>query len=162
MFNPQNKNNNRRPQRPIETTTKEYEEKVIQLKRTSKKTKGGNKIGFSALVLIGNKKGKIGTGLGKASDVSGAVQKGLTIARRNLVEINIKGNTIAYEVDEKYGSAKVLMKPAPEGTGIVAGGAVRNVVELAGIKDISAKMLGSSNKSCNLICAIECLEKLRA
>lgn len=162
MFNPGAKNNRQRNDRnkPFEGP-KEFAEKVIQLKRTSKKTKGGNKIGFSALVVVGNKKGKVGTGLGKGLDVNTAVQKGVANAKKNLFDIKIDGSTIAYWVEEKYGSAKVLIMPAPKGSGIIAGGAVRNVLELAGVKDVSAKMLGSGNKMCNVICTLEALKKLR-
>jgi small subunit ribosomal protein S5 len=156
MSRPRNDNYNRGFEAP-----KEYEDKVLQIKRTSKKTTGGNTISFSALVVIGNKKGKIGTGLGKGLDVSSAVQKALSNARKNLIDIKFTGSTIAYEVSEKYGSAKVLLKPAPEGSGIVAGGAVRSIVELAGIKDITGKMLGSNNKICNVLCTLDALKKLR-
>jgi small subunit ribosomal protein S5 len=140
---------------------KEFEEKVIQIKRVSKKTKGGNKIGFTALVLVGNKKGKVGVALGKASDVSSAVQKAVASAKRELVDVKIKENTISHEVSSKSGSAVVLLKPAPVGSGIIAGGSVRNVVELAGIKDISAKMLGSNNKVENVRATIAALTKLK-
>lgn len=141
---------------------KDVEEKVIEVKRVSKKTKGGNSIGFSALVVLGDKHGSVGSGLGKAKDVSSAVQKGVAQARRNMVSIKLKENTIAHEVHAKYGSAQVLLKPAPKGSGIIAGGAVRSIVELSGIKDISAKMLGSGNKSCNVKCTIKALQKLKA
>lgn len=141
--------------------TKEFEEKVIQIKRVSKKTRGGNSISFTALVVVGNKQGKIGMGLGKAMDVAEAVRKAIERAKSDLVTINIKGNTISHEVSAKYKAAEILMKPAPEGSGIIAGGAVRSVVELAGIKDISSKMLGSSNKQCNLVCTMEALKKLK-
>lgn len=140
---------------------KEFEERVIQIKRVSKKTRGGNKIGFSALVVVGNKQGKVGCGLGKAPDVPSAVQKALYKAKRNIVPIKIKNNTIAHTVSSKYASSEVLLKPAPEGSGIIAGGTVRNVVELAGIKDISAKMFGSNNKTSNTRCTIKALLKLK-
>jgi small subunit ribosomal protein S5 len=140
---------------------KDFEEKVIQVKRVSKKTKGGNQIGFSALVVIGDKKGKVGSGLGKALDVQGAVQKAVSSARKNMIVVKMKESTIAHEVEAKYDAAKVLLKPAPKGSGVIAGGAVRNVLELAGVKDISAKMLGSNNKSCNVQCTIEALQKLK-
>lgn len=139
-----------------------FEEKVIEVKRVSKKNYGGNTVSFSALVVIGDKRGKVGTGLGKAKDVASAVLKAVTQARRDLVNIKIKDTTIAHEVTGKYGAANVLIKPAPKGAGIKAGGAVRNVVELAGIKDISAKMLGSGNKASNVRCAILALQKLKA
>ena len=141
---------------------REFEEKVIQIKRVSKKTSGGNSIGFSALVVVGDKKGRAGVGLGKAKDVSSAVQKAVTQAKRNMVKINLKNTTIAHEVHSKFGSAVVFLKPAPKGSGIIAGGAVRVVLELAGIKDISAKMLGSNNRSSNLKCALEALKKLKS
>ena len=140
---------------------KEYEEKVIQIKRVSKKTRGGNKIGFTALVVLGNKNGKVGTGLGKARDVSSAVQKAVQNAKKNMIDIKLKGSTIAHEVEDKFGSSIVFLKPAPEGSGIIAGGSVTNVVELAGIKDISAKILGSNNKLGNVKCTIKALSKLK-
>ncbi len=143
------------------TQPKEFEEKVIQIKRVSKKTKGGNKIGFTALVVIGDKKGRVGVGLGKAKDVSSAVQKAVSAAKKTALMVKIKDNTIAHEVKAKSGSARVLLMPAPVGSGIIAGGSVRNVVELAGIKDISGKMLGSNNKIENVRAAIDALRKLK-
>lgn len=141
---------------------KEYEERVIQIKRVSKKTKGGNKMGFAALVIIGNRNGKVGMAIGKAPDVSSAVQKAVSKAKESVFEINLgEGETIPYEVSNKYKSAHVLLKPAPAGSGIIAGGTVRDVVELVGIKNISAKMLGSSNKSVNAHCTIEALNSLK-
>ncbi len=141
---------------------KEYEEKVVQIKRVSKKTKGGNKIGFTALVIIGNRGGKIGIALGKASNVSSAIQKAITKAKETVVELKMSGNTIPHEISFKFKSAKVLLKPAPAGAGIIAGGTVRDVLQLVGIKDISAKMLGSSNKHANAYCTIEALRLLRS
>jgi small subunit ribosomal protein S5 len=154
--------NNRNRNNPADSAPKEYDEKVIQIKRVSKKTRGGNKIGFTALIVVGNKKGKVGVGLGKATDVSSAVQKAVAVAKRNLIEIKIKENTIAHEVSCKSGSAVVLLKPAPKGSGIIAGGSVRIVAELAGIKDISGKMLGSNNKIENVRCTIKALQQLKA
>ena len=137
------------------------DEKVIQIKRVSKKTKGGNVIGFSALVVVGDKAGKVGYGLGKARDVSTAVQKGVAQARREMVQIKIKENTIAHQVEAKYGPARVLLMPAPKGSGIIAGGSVRTVAEMAGIKDISGKILGSNNKACTIKCTIKALGMLK-
>lgn len=142
-------------------TAKEFEERLIEIRRVSKKNKGGSKMSFSALVVIGNKKGKVGSGIGKARDVPTAIQKAVTKAKRNMIEVKLKENTIPHQVDEKYASAKVLLMPAPRGSGIIAGGTVRSVVELAGIQDISAKMLGSSNKTSNVRCAIAALKKLK-
>lgn len=140
---------------------KEYEERIIQIKRVSKKTKGGNKIGFTAFVVLGNRNGKVGAGLGKAETVSAAIQKGIAKAKENIVEIKLEKNTVPHEIEVKYKSAKILMKPAPEGSGIIAGGAIRDVVELVGISDISTKMLGSNNKNLNVQCAIRALQKMR-
>ena len=142
--------------------TREFEERVIQIKRVSKKTSGGNTIGFSALVVVGDKKGRVGIGLGKAKDVSSSVQKAVSQAKRNLINVKLKNTTIAHEVHSTFGAAEVFLKPAPKGSGIIAGGAVRVVLELVGGKDISAKMLGSNNRSSNLKCALEALKKLKS
>ena len=139
---------------------KEFEEKIAQINRVAKKTKGGNRISFSVLVVAGDKKGKVGVGLGKALDVSSAVKKGLGRAKKKMIEVPMKGTTIPHEILIKKGAAKVLLKPAPPGTGIIAGGAVRLVVELAGIKDIVSKILGSNNKASNVYATIEALKKL--
>jgi small subunit ribosomal protein S5 len=137
-----------------------FEEKVIQIKRVSKKTKGGNKIGFTALAVVGDKAGKIGTGMAKALDVTTAISKALSKARRNVVSVNIKENTIPHEVLESFGASVVKIMPAPRGSGIIAGGAVRDVLSLCGVKDVSAKMLGSNNKNGAVMCTINALKKL--
>lgn len=139
----------------------EYEEKVIEIKRVSKKTKGGNNVGFTALVVLGNRNGKVGHGYGKASNVAEAIQKALTSAKKKMAHIKLTGKTIAHDVDAKLGAAKVALRPASEGSGIIAGGSVRVVVELAGIQDISAKMFGSNNKLLNVRCTIKALKKLK-
>ncbi len=140
---------------------KEYEEKVIEVKRVSKKTTGGSSMGFTALVVIGNKKGRVGSALGKANDYASAVQKGLQKARRSLVDVSLMENTIPHEVSAKFKASEVYLKPAPKGSGIIAGGTIRSVVELAGVRDISGKMLGSNNKAANVQCTIAALQKLR-
>jgi len=140
---------------------KEFEDRVIEIKRVSKKTKGGNNIGFTALVVIGDKNGRVGTGLGKARDVAMAVQKGVSRAKDNVVSIKINDGSIAHQVEAKYGGARVLLKPAPEGSGIISGGTVRQVIELVGIRNISTKMLGSKNKTSNVRCVIKALQKLK-
>lgn len=150
--------NQRRLQR---NENSEFEEKVVQINRVSKKTKGGNRIGFSVLVVVGDKKGKVGVGLGKAPDVPSAIQKGVTYARKRLYKIAMRNNTIPHEIMIKLGAAKVLLKPAPPGTGVIAGGAVRAVVEAAGIRDIVSKILGSKNQASNVYAAMEALKKLR-
>lgn len=139
----------------------EIEEKVIEIRRVSKKTKGGNSIGFTALVVVGNRDGKVGYGYGKATNVADAIGKAVSSAKKNMQKINLKGKTIPHEVTAKSGASKVLLKPAPEGTGIIAGGSVRTVVDLAGIKNISSKVLGSNNKLLNVRCAIKALNKLK-
>jgi len=145
-------------QRDNQTTTEtEFEEKVIQVNRVSKKTKGGNKIGFSVLVVVGDKKGKIGVGLGKARDVASAIRKGVTYAKKHLITIPIVNGTIPYDVFIKRGAAKVILKPAPEGSGIIAGGAVRALVEAAGIRNISSKVLGTKNQASNVYATLEAL-----
>ena len=140
---------------------KELQEEVIELKRVSKKTSGGSKMGFTALVVVGNKKGRVGSGVGKATDVPSAIQKALTKARRSMVDVKLKGTTIAHQISFKYGEAEVFLKPAPKGSGIIAGGSVRKVLGAVGIRDVSAKMLGSNNKISNVKCTIGALKKLK-
>jgi len=139
----------------------EFEEKVIQIKRTSKKTSGGNTIAFSALCVTGDRKGRVGVALGKASDVASAIRKGMKRARKNMITVPMKGSTIPHMVEIKKGAAVVLLKPAPDGTGVRAGGAIRAVVEAAGIQNIVSKILGTRNKISNATAAIEGLKKLK-
>ncbi len=140
---------------------REFEEKIVQVNRTSKKTTGGNTIGFSVLVVVGDKKGRVGVGLGKAGDVSSAVQKATNYAKRHFINVPITNGTIPHEVYLKWGAGRVLLKPAKEGTGIIAGGAVRAVVETAGVTNIVSKMLGTSNKATNVYTTIEALKSLQ-
>ncbi len=140
---------------------KEFDEKVVQINRVSKKTKGGNKIGFSVLVVVGDKKGRVGVGLGKAPDVSSAIAKGVSYAKKHLLRVPMKNTTIPHEVMIKRGAAMILIKPAPSGTGVIAGGAVRAVVEAAGIRDIVSKILGSKNQASNVYATLEALRQLR-
>ena len=139
---------------------KEFDERVIQVNRVSKKTKGGNRIGFSVLVVVGDKKGKVGVGLGKARDVSSSIRKGATYAKKHLITVPIVKGTIPHDVLLKRGAAKVLLKPAPEGSGIIAGGAVRVVVEAAGIRNISSKVLGTKNPASNIYATLDALGSL--
>lgn len=139
----------------------EITEKVIQIKRISKKTKGGNRMSFSALVVVGDRKGRIGIGLAKALEVPVAIAKSMAKARKSMITISLSRTTIPHDVTVKRGASKILLRPAPSGTGIIAGGPVRAVVELAGIKDISSKVLGSSNKIGNAYAALEALKSLR-
>ena len=140
---------------------KEFEEKVIQVNRISKKTKGGNKIRFSVLVVVGDGKGRVGVGLGKASEVVAGIKKAIRYAKRHMVSVPLKETTIPHEILIKKGAAKVFLKPAPKGTGVIAGGSVRAVVEVVGIKDIVAKILGTRNKISNVYATIEALKKLK-
>lgn len=137
-----------------------FEEKIVQVNRVSKKTKGGNKIGFSVLAVVGDGKGKVGVGLGKAPDVSSAIKKGVLVAKKHLVEVPIVNGTIPFEFNIKLGAAKVLLKPAPPGSGVIAGGAVRSVVTAAGIHNISSKVLGTKNQASNVYATIEALRLL--
>lgn len=140
---------------------KEFEERVIQVNRVSKKTKGGNKIGFSILVVVGNRKGKVGLALAKAQDVVSGIKKAIRLAKKRTIEIPLYKKTIPHEVLIKKGAAKVLLKPAPEGTGIIAGGAIRELADLAGVENLVAKVLGSDNKINNLYAAFEGLQSLK-
>jgi len=122
------------------------EEKVIQVDRVARTVKGGRRIRFRALVVVGDRKGSIGVGVGKATEVSVAVSKASTYARRHMKKIAILNDTIPLEILQSYGSAKVYLKPAPKGTSVIAGGSIRAVIEACGIKNLVAKSLGSANK----------------
>ncbi|MDO8619354.1 MAG: 30S ribosomal protein S5 [Candidatus Daviesbacteria bacterium] len=152
--------NQRRPQiqNPVES---EFFEKVVQVNRVSKKTKGGDKRSLSVIVVAGDRNGRVGVGLGKASDVQSAVRKATTYAKKHMIEVPLKGRTIPHEVLIKVGAAKVLLKPAPEGTGVRAGGAVRVVVEAAGVHDIVSKILGTKNQASNVYATLKALTMLR-
>lgn len=137
-----------------------FEEKVVQVNRVSKKTKGGNKVGFSVLVVAGDKKGRVGIGLGKGPETSSAIKKGILLAKKHVMEIPIVNGTIPFESIVKLGAAKIMLKPAPRGSGVIAGGAVRSVVSLAGIENISSKVLGTKNQASNVYATMEALKLL--
>jgi len=139
---------------------KEFAEKVVQVNRVSKKTKGGNNISFSVLVVVGDRKGRVGVGLGKAKDVSSSIAKAVDYAKKHLIIVPLHGTTIPHDVRVKLGAAEVLLKPAPMGLGVIAGGAVRAVVEAAGIKDISSKVLGTKNQASNVYASLQALREL--
>jgi len=140
---------------------KEFQEAVIQIDRVTRVVKGGRRLRFRATVCIGNLKGKVGVGIGKSTEVAGAIQKAISKAKRNLIQVPLDGPTIPHDVKIKFKSSKILLLPASPGTGLIAGGSVRKVLELTGIKDVLSKSLGSSNRVNNAKATIEALRDLR-
>ena len=139
-----------------------WQERVVQIRRVSKVVKGGKKLSFRAIVVVGNEKGQVGVGVGKAADVIGAVRKGVADAKKQLVEVSLtKASSIVHVTNGVAGGAKVFMRPAAPGTGVIAGGAVRTVLELAGVKNILAKQLGSNSPLNNARAAVDALAGLR-
>lgn len=139
----------------------EFEEVIVDIGRVTKVVKGGRRFRFTALVVVGNKKGLVGFGFGKAKEVPDAMKKAVDDAFKNIVEIKLKGSTIPHDVEVKYNASKILLKPASEGTGVIAGGGARPVIELVGIRDILTKSLGSNNSASVVRATIKALSMLK-
>ncbi len=153
--------NRRKSNRSREKDTN-WQERVVQIRRVSKVVKGGKKLSFRAIVVVGNERGQVGVGVGKASDVIGAVRKGVADGKKQLVDVSLtKSSSIPHPINGRSGAAKVMVRPAAPGTGVIAGGAVRTVLELAGIRNILAKQLGSDNPLNNARATIDALDNLR-
>ena len=139
----------------------EFAEAIVNIGRVTKVVKGGRRFRFTALVVVGNKKGTVGYGVGKAKEVPDAIRKAVDEAFKNLTEVKIKGTTIAHDIEVKYNASRILLKPASEGTGVIAGGATRPVLELAGIQDILTKSLGSNNPNTVVRATIDALSRIK-
>jgi small subunit ribosomal protein S5 len=141
------------------TEEKKYEEKVLLIRRVSKKIPGGNYVTFSALVAVGDKKGKVGIGLGRGQEVPPAIQKAITFAKKHLINVPIKNKTLPHEIRLKYKASKILLKPAPEGTGLKVGSVARVLLDLAGVENASGKIIRSRNQVVNTYAIMKALEK---
>ena len=139
----------------------EFEEVIVNIGRVTKVVKGGRRFRFTALVVVGNRNGLVGFGFGKSKEVPDAIKKAVDDAFKNIISVKLNGSTITHDIEVKYNASKILLKPASEGTGVIAGGSVRPVLELAGIKDILTKSLGSNNSSNVVRATIKALSMLK-
>lgn len=157
-----NKRSNKRGRKPhTKREPKLYEERVVNIGRVTKVVKGGRRFKFSALVVVGDQKGKVGFGIGKASEVPDAIKKAIEAAKRNIIQVPLNGTTIPHTITGKFGGGRVFLRPAVEGTGVIAGGGVRAVLELAGVKDVLSKSLGSDSPVNIVSATVEALKELR-
>ena len=139
-----------------------FEEVVVKIGRVTKVVKGGRRFRFTALVVVGDKNGTVGIGYGKAKEVPDAIKKAVEDAHKNLVNINIKGTTIAHDIEHKYNASRIVLRPASPGTGLIAGGAARPVLELAGVQDVLCKSIGSNNPNNLVRCTLEALTRIKS
>lgn len=146
----------------MEINKEEFSEVVVNIGRVTKVVKGGRRFRFNALVVVGNKNGLVGFGLGKAKEVPDAIKKAIDDAFKNIIKVNVKGTTIAHDIENKYNASRILLKPASQGTGVIAGGSARPVIELAGIKDILTKSLGSNNPYNVVRATVNALSRIKA
>jgi len=153
---------NRKKTNKLKEKETEWQERIVQVRRVTKVVKGGKKLSFRAILIIGNEKGQVGVGVGKASDVIGAVKKAVTDGKKHLINIPVtKNNSIPHIITGQSGAAKVIIRPSAPGSGVIAGGSVRTILELAGVKNILAKQLGSSNPLNNARAATNALTQLK-
>jgi small subunit ribosomal protein S5 len=145
----------------MEINRDEFEESIVNIGRVTKVVKGGRRFRFTALIVVGNKKGTIGYGVGKAKEVPDAIRKAVDEAFKNLTTVKIKGTTIAHDIEHKFNASRILLKPASEGTGVIAGGAARPVLELAGFQDILTKSIGSNNPNTLVRATVEALSRIK-
>lgn len=145
----------------MEINRDEFEESIVNIGRVTKVVKGGRRFRFTALIVVGNKNGQVGYGYGKAKEVPDAIKKAVDNAFKNITTVSIKGTTIAHDIEEKFNGSRIIMRPASEGTGLIAGGAMRPVLELAGFQDILTKSIGSNNPSTVVRATINALDRLK-